>query len=263
MRFNHGAVRQAGTVDAALAVGRSDRGPPPRRRAALTLGGDPETRRRSRRSPGRELRDAARVAARGSVPAVRDRAALDRAPSARAGCRTAATRSRRSSAARAAATWSASTRPAAIYRGFANSLGQRNWYASAQLQPRLELLPLGRQGGEGELRRLRVGATTRSTARSSGARSSSQLARAAAAHDPAGALPRLSGAGGAGRAPRRCSAGAASACAPTAPRRRRCCAWSRRARACIASRALVENTADGIAPDFQEAGFIRPDAGCR
>ncbi len=99
-------------------------------RVSTTLAGDPEIGRGSRRSPRRIAARALRRGARGSLPAVRDGATLVDAPLGESAPGRAATRSRRSRAPRVAATWSEFTRPAAIYCGFANSLGQRNWYAN-------------------------------------------------------------------------------------------------------------------------------------
>ena len=132
VRFNNSDVRQAGSVDQRrlsvdLIEGQRHAG------GSLQLSGDRSDRRRPPRRAARPTARAACARRRRSVPALQHRAAVDRAH--RSAARIPDARRRRSAEIRAAGT---GPRPRRHLRrratrssGFANSLGQRNWFQSS------------------------------------------------------------------------------------------------------------------------------------
>ena len=184
--------------------------------------------------------------------------ALDRAPARRRAARRRHARSTRFAPPARAATWSASMPPARRTPA-SQFVRAAQLVHGAELQPRLELLSRRRQGGEGRATRARAGTPRSSQRKVDTAAEQLVGAGAPAAPAAAGALSRLPRAGSAATRSSASSAGAASACARTAPRPHRWSRWSRRACACTPACACSRTPPTGIAPDFQSAGFIRPD----
>ncbi len=145
-----------------------------------------------------------------------------------------------------------------MYRGFANSEGQRNWHAAAtfsldwslyhRADKAVKSLYAGFEWSDAEI-----------AARMTDARRAARARRARRADDRAGALSRVARALGHGRDHWACSAGAASRARAQATRQ------SALARMLEGERldprvTIAESIETGVAPAFQSDGFTRPPA---
>ena len=267
VRFNRGAVRQAGSGRRSATLrarpDRGARGMPP---ATLTLSGDLGGRPRAPRAPDRascaqRARSCPRIRTCSTPPRCarrEQRARRARCPSAaavldRLQAAGARPRSGRHLRRRRAATPASPTRSASA-----------TGIACDELQPRLELLPRARDKAvKAAYAGLDWDAGRARRARSSAPPSSSRLLGR-----PARTICRRDATASTWRRPRCTSSrparlGRLRPARATAPRRRRCCAWSTRARRLHPAVTIVENTARRRRARLPGGGLPPPRAACR